>query len=103
MLLIIICTRIHHLHVLHYPNAIIINFECLHFNFVLLCLYLIVENVQEDVLCLRARNEPWTEVISKWQATFSLRRKQTLSDFGTVFEIISQWPILNNPRAYTLV
>ncbi|KAK5648037.1 hypothetical protein RI129_002929 [Pyrocoelia pectoralis] len=59
-------------------------------------------NTNEDFLWLTLYTDPWSEVISRWEKTYELRRTNAES-YSTVNEFINVWPILRDQRCETLI
>lgn len=49
------------------------------YRFCVCTILFILEQLKEEVLWLKVRNEPWSEVILKWQNTFPSRKRSTHS------------------------
>lgn len=58
---------------------------------------------EENKLWLQLNNSPWSEVKSRWDSTFKLRRKEILDQNNNTAEILRQWPLYKHSDGFTLV
>lgn len=60
--------------------------------------------IRESVLWLQNNLSPWQLVESHWKSTLAYRRNEIQSSQNkSIAEILSQWPVLKHPTAYTLI
>ncbi|XP_031351954.1 uncharacterized protein LOC116177194 [Photinus pyralis] len=56
----------------------------------------------EDWQWMKHNNEPWTEVLIRWDNTYNLRH-DTLNKCSNVYEFLENWTILQDQRADVLI
>lgn len=70
---------------------------------IVVCAYIVNEDLIELKKWLQFYVEPFSEVTSKWQKTCEIRRDYLLSQNINIADILDEWPILKQSFAYNLV